>query len=169
MKSGGQRPAWLTATLLAAGLYLSGCDAIDQAVVDHDVIDEHPFVNGIFDKGVFHDVAPSETGVLPGTPGLNKLDLGDRPGALTTFESENRVYPNNPYVEFNLAYAYKRTGDRDLATKYYEMTILDGKDAFPDRLDEAPDGNTSLAEAACIELKAMGVDEPRCRSATFGY
>ncbi|HEY1706850.1 MAG TPA: hypothetical protein VGG10_01195 [Rhizomicrobium sp.] len=169
MKSGRKRTAVVAATLLAAGLAVSGCDTIDQAMTDHELVDEHPFVNGVFDKGVFHDIAPSETGQLPGTPGLNKLDLGDRPGALATFESENRVYPNNPYIEFNLAYAYKRTGDRDLAAKYYEMTLLNGKDAFPDRLDEAPDGNTSLAEAACIELKAMGIDEPRCRSATFGY
>ena len=171
MKRGRQRAGVLAATILAAGLSVSGCDTVDQTMVEHGLVDEHPFEGGVFDKGLLDPSAlRSETGELPGSPGVHKLDLGDNSGALVTFQSEDRVYPGNPYIEFNLAYAYKRTGDRDLATKYYELTVTNGKDAFPKRrLDEAPGGDTSLAEAACDELKAMGIDEPRCRSATFGY
>jgi hypothetical protein len=75
---------------------------------------------------------------------------------MTVFQSEEQQYPNNPYVQFNIADTYAATGRRDEAVRYYRMVLASGRDTYPTEITEDNKGE-ALATAACDRLTAMRV------------
>lgn len=98
----------------------------------------------------------TETGVVPGTKGFDAYTHGDYTTAMTVFQSEEQQYPNNPYVQFNIADTYAATGRRDEAIRYYRMVLASGRDTYPTEITEDNKGE-ALATAACDRLTAMRV------------
>ncbi|HEY1710224.1 MAG TPA: tetratricopeptide repeat protein [Rhizomicrobium sp.] len=98
----------------------------------------------------------TETGVVPGTKGFDAYMRGDYTTAMQTFQSEEQQYPNNPYVQFNIADTYAATGHRDDAIRYYKMVLASGRETYPTTITEANKAE-ALAIAACDHLTSMSV------------